>query len=80
MPRCRAIQFDNEPNALAAAQQTAAAHDGEVQTLVKGRNDTTPAGYQAPVNTGTAKEPVWYALLTARWTAQGVRHNAKPKP
>ncbi len=75
MPRCRAINFDNGAEALASAQQTAAAHGGEVQPIPTSRHDATPVGYQARVNVGTPEKPEWYVLLTARW-GQGVR-NAK---
>ncbi len=75
MPRCRAVDFDNANNALAAAQQTAAAHGGEVQSIPTSRHDDTPVGYQARVNVGTPEKTEWYVLLTARW-GTGVR-NAK---
>ncbi len=78
MPRCRAISFDNEIDARAAARQTADSHGGEVQSILTSRHDTTPVGYQARVNVGTAKEPEWYVLLTARWGRE-VGRNAKSK-
>ncbi len=80
MPRCRAINFDNEADARASAQQTADSHGGEVQPIPTSRHDATPVGYQARVNVGTSEKPEWYVLLTARWGTGGreEKRNAKP--
>ncbi len=80
MPTCRAINFDNEVDARASAQQTAAAHGGEVQPITTSRHDDTLVGYQARVNVGTPEKPEWYVLLTARWGIGGRegKRNAKP--